>query len=331
MNRTQKHQQARFLLIRPMVIWGLLVVAQTAWCCQVDSEKIDLILRDIAFSKASLFGSNSQGEADARLPSVLATIQTRQLGVGAGIKDWDKKNPKWKPIHDRIRSDLEKYLPTLPAAAASSYAEYSRCEVGKCYEQDIASNMQPADVDAILAYFDTPEGKRFQSFQQQIGSIFLSGILAITQPSLSQIAAKSPNNEQESQAKSIPLSAEQKLRFMKMLTLSLSFQSTKAMIEDTKSGKQDPSSAGEVFVFYMAAAMSRNEKKLEEMDLQYRNDLPGFKVFTETDALRHFIEAMGKADAKSVTRTRSALEGLQGIANMHQQEWKVLFKAELSQ
>jgi hypothetical protein len=154
MNKTRKHQQARFLLIGSMVIYGLLVLAQTAWCGQVDSEKIDLILRDTAISKTDLFGSitqgvvDTQGVSDQRLLGVLATVQTRQLG--AGVKDWNEKNPKWKPIYDHIRADLENDLPALPAAAADAYAEYRRCETGNCYAQDIASNLQPADVDAIL-------------------------------------------------------------------------------------------------------------------------------------------------------------------------------------
>jgi len=327
---TQEHQQTRFLPIRFMVIYGLLVLAQAAWCGQADSEKIDLILHDIALSKTSLYGFNAQGDADQRLPSVLATIQTRQLGAFAGIKDWDKMNPKWKPLHDHIRADLEKDLPTLPAAAAAAYAEYGRCEAGKCFEQDVASNLQPTDVDAILAYFDTPEGKRFQAFQQQIGAIYLSGVVSLTQHSLQQIAAKRPNNGQDSQAESLPTSAEQKLRFMKMLMLSIFFQSTKAGIDSKFPGSQD-ASRDEVFGFYLVAAMNRNETKLNELDLQYRNDLPGFETFTESNASRHLIESMAKANAKSVNRTMSALEGLEGIANRRLQEWKALFKAELSQ
>jgi hypothetical protein len=118
-------------------------------------------------------------------------------------------------------------------------------------------------------------------------------------------------------------------RFMKMLMLSIFFQSTKAISEAAHPGKQDPSDNGSFF--FMAAAMGRNETKLEELDLQYRNDLPGFEAFTETEASRHFIESMGKADVEAVSRTTSAFEGLQGIVNTHQQEWKALFKAELSQ
>jgi hypothetical protein len=260
----------------------------------------------------------------------VATIQTRQLGAFAGIKDWDEKNPKWKPIRDRIRADLEKDLPTLPAAAAAAYAEWERCEAAKCYAQDIASNLQPTDVEAILAYFDTPEGKRFQTFQQEIGSIYGAGIVSFMPPRLQQTAAMHPNNGQDSQAKSIPPSAEQMQRFLRMLKLSILFQSTKAATEVGKSGKQD-SSGGEVFALFMAAAINKNKAKLEELDLQYRNDLAGFEVFSETDASRHFIEALAKADAKSDSRMKSALEVLQGIANKHQQEWRVLLKAELSQ
>lgn len=312
-----------------MVVYGLLVLAQTAWCGQVDPGKIDLILRDIGSSNASLDASSAQGVADPRLPSVLATIQTRQLGGGAGIKDWNEKNPKWKPIYDHIRADLEKDLPTLPAAAAAAYAEDIRCEAGKCYAQDIASNLQPADVDAILAYFDTPGGKGFQAFQQQIGSIFTSGLLSSTQHALPQTAADHPNNGPDSHAENILPTPEQMQRFLRMLRLSILVQSIKAMSETARSGKQDTSDDGSMF--FLGAAMARNNTKLEELDRQYRNDLPGFEAFTETDASRHFIEAMAKADATSTKRKLLAVEGLQGIANTHQQDWGALFKAELSQ
>jgi len=330
MKLTQKHQQARFLLIRAMITGGMLVLAQTAWCGQVDSEKIDLILRDITFVKTNPNSSSTPSVADHGLLSVQATIQTRRLSAGTGVKDWDEKNPKWKPIHDRIRADLEKDLPTLPADAAAAYAEYSRCDPGKCYEQEIASNLQPADVDAILAYFDTTEGKRFQAFQQQICSIVTSGILFLAPPSLSQTAANRLNG-QDSQAESTPLSAEQSHRFLRMLLLSILFQSTKAAALTGKSGKQDVSDDGVVFSLELRAAINRNRTKLADLDLQYRDNLPGFEAFTGTDASRHLIEAMGKASAKTSRRASSALAGLQGIANKHQQEWRVLFKAELSQ
>jgi hypothetical protein len=329
MNMTQKHRQEWFLPIESMAICGLLVLVQNAWCGQVDSEKIDLILRDIGASNTSLYVSSTQGVADPPLPSVMATIMTQQLAGGAGIKDWDEKNPKWKPIYDHIRADLEEDLPTLPAAAAAAYAEDRRCEAGKCYAQDIASNLQPADVDAILAYFDTPEGKRFQAFQQQIGSMYVTGLLSLVPHSLPQTAADHPNNRQDSQAGSIPPTSEQIQRCLRMLRLSILVQSTKAMIESARSGKQDTSD--DVSMFFLGAAVARNKTKLEQLDLQYRNDLPGFEAFSETNASRHFIEAMRRAHAKSVSRTMSTLEGLQGIAKKHLLEWRALFKAELSQ
>jgi hypothetical protein len=328
MNTTQRLRKTRFLLIGSMVIYGLLTLEQSAWCAQVDSEKIDLILHTSIISKTGPHGLSTEGVVYQGLLGVVATIQTRRLGMGD--KNWDEKNPKWKPIRDRIRADLEKDLPTLPAAAAAAYAEWERCEAAKCYAQDIASNLQPTDVEAILAYFDTPEGKRFQTFQQEIGSIYGAGIVSFMPPRLQQTAAMHPNNGQDSQAKSIPPSAEQMQRFLRMLKLSILFQSTKAATEVGKSGKQD-SSGGEVFALFMAAAINKNKAKLEELDLQYRNDLAGFEVFSETDASRHFIEALAKADAKSDSRMKSALEVLQGIANKHQQEWRVLLKAELSQ
>ena len=331
MNTTQKHQQARSLPIRPIVIYCLLVLAQTAWCGQVDPGKIDLILRDITFVKTIPHDSSTQSVADHGLLSVVANAQTRQLSAGTGIKDWDKKNPKWKPIYDHIRADIEKDLPNLPADAAAAYAESSRCENGKCYVQEIASNLQPADVDAILAYFDTPEGKRFQAFQQQISSIVTSGLLSLVPPSLGLTEAKKLIIGQDSQAESTPLSAEQSHSFLRMLLLSILFQSTKATALTGKSGKQDVQDDGLVFSLELGAAMNMNKTKLADLDLQYRNDLPSFETFTEADASRHFIEAMGIAGAKSASRTRLALAGLQGIANKHQQEWRVLFKADLSQ
>jgi len=327
MNIMEKHLQALFLLIRSMVICGLLVLAQTAWCGQVDSEKIDLILRDLVIDKTNPYGSTTQGVMYDGLPGAMAIAQTRQLG--AGVRDWNAENPKWKPVYDHIRTDLENDLPTLPAADAAAYAEYRRCEAGKCYTQDIASNLQPADIDAILAYFDTPEGKRFQTFQQQIDSIYISGLHPLKQRSLPQTAANSSNKGQDSQANSFPTSPEQMQRYLRMLNLSILVQSTKAIAGAAHSDKQDPSDNG--LLFFMAAAMGRNKTKLEELDLQYRNDLPGFGAFNESDASQHFIEAMGKADAKEFRRIMFALKGLQDIVNTHQQEWKDLFKTELSQ
>lgn len=334
MSMTRKHQQARFVLIRSTVICGLLVLMQKACWGQVDPEKIDLILRDVGASNTSLYVSSTQGVAEPPLPSVVATIQTQQLGGGAGIKDWDEKNPKWKPIYDHIRADLEKDLPTLPPAAAAAYAEDRRCESGKCYAQDIASNLQPADVDATLAYFDTPEGKRFQAFQQQIGSMYVTGLLSLLPHSLPQTAADRPNNRQDSRAESIPPTPEQIQRCLRMLRISILVQSTlvqstKAVIETARSGKHDTSDDGTMY--FLGAAVARNKTKLKELDLQYRNDLPGFEAFSETNASRHFIEAVRRAHAKSVSRTMSALEGLLGIAKKNQREWRDLFKAELSQ
>lgn len=294
-----KHQRPRPDLLPLAILFSLLFPAQAAWCAQADSAKVDLILHDLGADSTSAKGG---APAYEHVVDAVATGETQHLG--AGENNWNAENPKWKPIYDRIHADLERDLP-----GSSAYAAIKECEGVNCYARDVASNLDPADVDAILSYLGTTEGKRFQVFQLQVNEILQSGIKAAS--------------AQKTQSKHSALPEERTKPLFEMLKLSFLVQSLEARA-DADAGR-DPS-GGDGIAWLMVFAEVEKEAELEKLHSQYGNDLATFEAFTKTDAARHLIDAAGKADAKGQQRLKLVYEGIQGIVDKHEEGWKALLK-----
>lgn len=304
MNATRKQLLERRLLLEAAIIFGLCLLPTVASCAQADATKVDLMLHELVSDNMNLSYLEFETPENIPLLSDMAIGDTKRLNPRS--RDWNPNHPKWKPVYDRVYTDIAKGL-----APSAAIAAYKKCAALNCYAQDIASQLQPADVDAILSYLDSAEGKRFQTFQQQIGEIFVSGSKAPSSP-------LAPNN----------LSLEQRKRFQSMLKLSVFVKSLKT---DTSAYNVYDPSEGDLLERMMAFAIVQREDELEKLQVQYGNDLAGFEAFLSTNASQHFFSAMPKAIANASQRMRQIEAGVRGVEDKHEAEWKALLKTDPTQ
>lgn len=259
---------------------------------KIDPAKIAQILGQETMS------AQKASTQDRSLLNSFANAQTKSLGQGN--KEWVASNPKWALIYKHIRADLVAEVPRADAAAASTF------------EEDIASQLHQSDVDKILAYYSTSEGKRYQVFMHRIEPILISGMAGLVRPGSAQLSGSRPT-------------AEQSRRYYRALLLSRTIQSMTAKMEADKAAHRD-TSGYQVVAFFIDAAIGRNQAELEKIDQEYVGDLPGFEAFSRSDPAKHLFLAMATASAKRLEQERPIVIALQAAAQKHRSDWKAMYQ-----
>lgn len=275
------------------ILLCLSVVSQQSWGAAVDPTVIEQILG----SSGPHAPTASDADKDKRVLDALANSETRSLDLSNGM--WNAANPKWKPVFDHIRADLETEMPAIKAARNDAAAQHA-------YEAAIASQVSQSDVDAILAYYKLPVGQRYQDFMKRIDRIMKSG-------------AKTAISHDTSPAASNILTPEQQKRCERMLMLSYLFQSMAATM---------PGDGAMAVEIVAKAALDKNQTELAELDKEYAADLPAFEAFAKTNASQHLYKAMGMA-SQTMIRSMSPLgEVIKAVEQKHQSEWRAFYQAQ---
>jgi hypothetical protein len=235
-----------------------------------------------------------------KLLDVMSNSATKLLGQDN--KDWNASSPRWKTVYDRVHSDLESEMPSILADIKSNGPKMQQA-----YEADIAAHISQSDVDAILAYYDAPEGQRYQEFLRAVDRIIGSANFVFT------------DDERQAATKLPP---EQKEQDVRMLMLSRLFQPVVAMSQ----ARHDPSGGGGIG-FLMTPAIIKRQKELEALDKEYDGDLVSFETFTKTDAAQHLFVAMGEA-MQHRTQFDSIADSFKAAEQKHESEWKALYLAQ---
>ena len=261
-----------------------------SWSHDVDVAAIERILGDDALVSPSA----PNPDQDKKMVDLLASSETKLLGQGDA--SWTPANPRWQPVFERVHADFEMEMPGISTT-------------GHDYEAIVASQMTQADMDSLLAYYKTPQGRRYQDFIKRINQIMGSGTASL-------IGVASPPSAPAQ------LSPDQQKRGVKMLMLSRAFQSIIAMSEMDKAAHRDTSGYGAIS-FVLAAAMNKNPQELAALDQVYAGDLSDFEAFSKTDASRHLYQAIGVAAQKT---TRTVLDSVKRIVQKNGDDWKALYK-----
>ncbi len=222
-------------------------------------------------------------------------------------KNWNSSNSNWGFIFDRVHGDLES---GMPLATINSELE----KIRHSYEKDIASNLSKSDVNTMLAYYDSSQGKRYQDFMQRIDRIMNSGMATLLAPK--QIPS-SQNN----------LTPDQINMYMKLLQMSQPFQMTMALAEIANAEHRDASGYGAIG-FLAGVAIKANQLELETLSKKYANDIPSFEAFSKTESSHHFYIAMGKAVERLGGNSIPIGNLIQSVEQKHKNEWMSLFQSQ---
>ncbi|MGO8918047.1 MAG: hypothetical protein ACLQJR_19275 [Stellaceae bacterium] len=286
-----------------LLMSGWLLVPSETWGDQIDPTVVARIL-----GQENPPRSDPQAATTTeKMADYLANIETKQLGQND--RDWNASNPKWKSVFDHVRSDLQTDLPAAMAAARAATPAFTRD-----YEADIAAQLLPSDVDAILTYYASPEGGRYQAFMRRIDAITGTGMASLGAGDSPPVAGQT--------------TAEQLQRNLRMVRLSRTFQAAMAAMKADMEAHRDLTGYSGIGILEGVAA-SRNQAELETLDKQYAADLPGFEAFSKSDSAQHFFKAMGAASIRLARRQNPFAELMQAAAKKHEIEWKALYQAEV--
>jgi len=229
-----------------------------------------------------------------------ARLETLQLAKGN--QSWGEFNPKWKPVYERVHSDLAVALPQMNAAAESRR---------KNYDADIASHLQQSDIDAINAYYKSPEGKLYLDFSKRINSIFNSATALLLINAINGTKAHAPSETAKP-------TEEQTKNYMRMLKFSHGFQMGSGAVN------KDGTAYGAMLAM-TANVINSKQPELQELYNQYSNNLSHFEAFRHTDAATHLGDAMNAANMNMKKNSGAMADSYKELAK-DRTEWKKLYQ-----
>jgi len=280
------------------LILALLFVPHTSWA-EVDTAVVAKILGEELSRVPDI-----DDEKSKQMLNSLSNSATKLLDQNN--KDWNPSSPKWKAIYDRVHADLESEMPSIRAAVT----DQSRNRL-QAYEANIAAHISQVDADAILAYYATPEGQRYQEFTGSVDKIVSVGAANFASPSAA--------DKRQAVAK---LTDQQIQRYLRMLMLSRLYQAVATLSQTS----HDPSAGGGIG-FLLGPAIFKNYQELEALDEKYAGDFASFDAFTKTDAAQHFFAAMGRA-MPLLSEGNSVADSINAVEQKHESEWKALYLAQ---
>lgn len=287
----------------PLVL--LLIPAVLLWASPPRAADPEVDLESVR--RIVTHGASAEPEPPLQIAKLLdsgAFRETQRLGQGR--TDWTPQHPGWKAVYDRVRSDLER-----ERAPITSAAEAERARVEGKFLVKIASSLSAADAHTILAYYDSAEGQRYQTFMQRIDRVMAEGMMSVFQPS-------SPPPDRGA------LESAESQRYYEMLLMSDPIQTVTAMPEAQK----DPSGLPALGMM-AAGAVASQPAEVKAILAEYSADLTAFASFQKTQAAQGLFKAMGLATQERVTQTIKAPlpDMFDSARRKYAEQWQAEYRA----
>jgi hypothetical protein len=230
-----------------------------------------------------------------------AEIATKALGQSDPA--WTDANPKWAVVYAKVRADL-----TSDNKAVGDYLQQAPADSKKI----AAENMDPTDIKAITNFYNTDEGKRYQTFSKQADVIARDGMLALMDDSVHP-------------PPQTPLSKEQIDHYTHMLMQSKSLQIHMAIMKMMTS-----TGAGDVMGFSLGFAIQTHPADVEKLYQQYEPDIDKFDAFNRSAAQQHFLHAQALATQQVIKKVKDIEAAQASIRQKHQEEWAALYQQQMA-
>jgi hypothetical protein len=234
----------------------------------------------------------------------VARAETQRLGG----TDWSAANPHWEAVYHQVRSDLESEQPTI----AASLREAARASTDR-FVAATAAALSPQDAKAILAYYDTAEGQRYEQFMRRVD------VVMVWQGAASMPREASPQPQ--------AISEQQRSDYSDMLMLSRTFQAELAFTSAARVAHQDTSGSA-AFALLVAWAIRLHQPEVAAIFSEYRDDLPAFSSFEKTPASQSLFRAMGQAMQLTPQWSKPIHDALESMSGRHRDVWKAAYAAE---
>lgn len=257
---------------------------------------------DTAKIRVLIGGSPTQAERDAGL-TAMATAQTKMLDKDRA--DWGPNDKRWPAIFERVRSDL---------AVVLSQGDSQQEAALQTYLSNISAEITSSDIDAMLAFYQTAAGARYQVCVRRLDLIVLSGSASFFEKN------RAPERA----------TPEELSQFVRLLQLSHVFQADVANQEEDRAAGRDMSGYG-LSSFMLAGTINRYREALKALSAEFASDLEAFEKFNKTDAARRFFVAVSHANKKRVWQNgKGAFTDLIDALKPRQLEWKALYSSSVA-
>jgi hypothetical protein len=285
-----------------LLVLPCLFAVQGSWGDQVDAASIARILGKDALHRLD---ASESGNLEKLLEGLAAT-ETKLLD--RANKDWNASNPKWKAVFDRVHSDIEADAPQIIAAIKA--AARKREEE---FEAQIAARLSRPDLNAMRAYYDSPQGRRYEAFMHRVDHVMASGGAALNRS----------GTDASSRAK---VSDEQSQQYVHLLQFSHLYQAMQVMSADDQAARR--ATSGYEAIGYMAGeAAARNQAEMAAVFADYAADLPSFEAFERTDASQHLFRAIGLAIRATGNNANPIAGSIKAVTQKHENEWQAAYRS----
>lgn len=206
--------------------------------------------------------------------------------------NWTPASGRWHMVSEFVKADLRR---DVQAALRSS-----TLQVAQIAARQYAARANDADMDAMTAFLNTPDGSRYIAFQNEIRPLLYE--------------ARSEIEAQEPPPENIPTEQEFRQR-RQLLSLTLEYRIAK------ENGTSAPAAAGLLpgSATVIENAVRREGTALDTLFNEYESSLPAFQSFTDAATTRHFFVAVEPA-----LRTELALSG-NATTDFAEQEFEKYF------
>jgi hypothetical protein len=244
--------------------------------------------------------SKKQTETAAeQLANILAHRATKELDDQN--QGWNSSNPKWEQMYSLIKHDI-----AAATGQLASQAQMKSDETQRVYVRNIA----PKDLDALLAYYESPLGQRDARFSRSLDEIVAEGSMAFAPKLLDvggNISAMPHTEARPEHARLIRLSS--------------------GMVEQRHKYEQTKNTSGLDVLAAMEGAISvREGERLNALLQEYRNDIDSFEDFRKSpvgNADAHALEETGKAiQARMVPALMSVVSAWSSRRDAWQQAYR---------
>jgi hypothetical protein len=278
------------------------LVLHPAWGATDDLAGVGRILGD---GSAALPGM-AQFDGSEKVLDQLALEATR--GLGKGNPYWKASNPQWTKVYQRVRAELGSEQTQI-----FSDLDKARQTAQTRLVAATAAELSAADLKTVLAYYETPEGRRFEAFMGRVDGITASALLGPPPNSAADPPPPTPVQMRD---------YVQMLLLWRVMQAGIAAQATAAAAHGDTSGF---SGLG----IMLGLAIRSHPAEVAALFAEYQSDLPQFAAFEKTAAAQQLYHAMGDAIFLAKPPLSQPMsDAFTAVELRHEKDWQALYQAE---
>jgi hypothetical protein len=258
----------------------ILALAALGWASAIWASS-DPRHGELAELRADLVNLSIEGTNDGA--DLLVTLATWQIAAPAD-RLWNKNHPQWAAAERRVRRDLG---PAMQEMVAVNLADTKAL-----WEGALAEQLTETDVDVLLRFLRSAQGKRYPEFQRRLD--------AICAPTISRIASSIFSGHDINYPSGSPPPTAIIDARVDLLAMSLSSRMlAQTHANNEKPGGQSGLSSMEP-VIWSETVLTRGSD-LDSLRVQYGSDLKAFAAFTASQAMRKVLLASAELQNQIAT------------------------------